>query len=129
MTGLRQTPRSAAFHFHIDHQQAPCHSEKPNKIWVFVLRTVRPPSAIDAAAANFSAHRHAPDAAQCSCVRAPDDASHRQESAIPFVIAKKRQSAETFSERTNQRDVSSSLIGAVLAISVGNMLSYIARAS
>jgi hypothetical protein len=38
-------------------------------------------------------------------------------------------SAETFSERTNQDDVSSSLIGAVLAISVGNMLSYIARAS
>jgi hypothetical protein len=125
MTGLRQSPRSAAFHFHIDHQQAPCHSEKPNKIWVFALRTVRPPPAIDAAAANFSAHRVGPSYA----AHRPDDASHRRESAIPFVIAKQRQPAETFSERTNQRDVSSSLIGAALAISVGNMLSYIARAS
>jgi hypothetical protein len=46
-----------------------------------------------------------------------------------FVMAKKPESTETFPERINQREVSSSLIGAVLAISVGNMLSYIARAS
>jgi hypothetical protein len=59
----------------------------------------------------------------------PDGASHRRESAIPFVIAKKPESTETFPERIYQREVSSSLIGAVLAISVGNMLSYIARAS
>jgi hypothetical protein len=43
MTGLRQMPRSAAFISTSINQQAPCHSEKPNKIWVFVLRTVRPP--------------------------------------------------------------------------------------
>ena len=51
------------------------------------------------------------------------------ERAQYLVIAKKREPTETFSERTNQDEVSSSLIGAVLAISVGNMLSYIARAS
>jgi hypothetical protein len=66
-----------------------------------------PSPAIDAAAANFSAYRVGPRAA----AHRPDDAT------------------ETVSERTNQDEVSSSLIGAVLAISVGNMLSYIARAS
>jgi hypothetical protein len=35
----------------------------------------------------------------------------------------------TVSERKNQVEVSSSSVGAILAISVGNMLSYIARAS
>jgi hypothetical protein len=84
-----------------------------------------PSPAIDAAAANFSAYRVGPR----SAAHRPDDASHRRESAIPFAIAKKREPAETFSERTNQDEVSSSLIGAVLAISVGKMLSYIARAS
>jgi hypothetical protein len=44
-------------------------------------------------------------------------------------MAKKPEPTETFSERIYQRDVSSSLLGAVLAVSVGNMLSYIARAS
>src|SRR6267154_6092134 len=104
MTGLRQTPRSAAFHLHIDRRALP---------------------AIDAAAANFSGHRVGPS----SAAQRPDDASHRREGAIPFVIAKKREPTETFSEGTNQDEVSSSLIGAVLAISVGKMLSYIARAS
>ena len=69
------------------------------------------------------------DVGLSSAAHRPDDASHRRESAIPFVMAKKPESTETFSERINQRDVSSSLIGAVLAVSVGNMLSYIARAS
>jgi hypothetical protein len=84
-----------------------------------------PSPAIDAAAANFSAYRVGPR----SAAHRADDASHRRESAIPFAIAKKREPAETVSERTNQDEVSSSLIGAVLAISVGKMLSYIARAS
>ena len=69
------------------------------------------------------------DVGLSSAAHPPDDASHRRERAIPFVMAKKPESTETFSERINQRDVSSSLIGAVLAVSVGNMLSYIARAS
>src|SRR5713226_4699589 len=55
-----------------------------------------PSPAIDAAAANFSAHRVGPR----SAAHRPDDASHRRESAIPFVIAKKREPTETFSERT-----------------------------
>jgi hypothetical protein len=36
---------------------------------------------------------------------------------------------ERFSGRKNQAEVSSSSIGAILAVSVGKMLSYIARAS
>jgi hypothetical protein len=44
-------------------QQAPCHREKPNKIWVFCTPNGLPSPAIDAAAAEFSAHRRAPDAA------------------------------------------------------------------
>jgi hypothetical protein len=46
-----------------------------------------------------------------------------------FRHAKQQEPTETFSERTNQGEVSSSPIGAVVTTSVGNMLSYIARAS
>src|SRR5260370_2304414 len=84
-----------------------------------------PSPAIDAAAANFSAHRVGPR----SAAHRPDDASHRRESAIPFVIAKKREPTETFSQRTNQDEVSSSLIAAVLSTSVTNTLSHITPAT
>jgi hypothetical protein len=40
-------------------QQAPCHREKPNKIRVFCTPNAQPSPAIDAAAAEFSAHRRA----------------------------------------------------------------------
>jgi hypothetical protein len=35
-------------------EQTPCHDEKPNKSGTFVTKAVRQPSAIDAAAAEFS---------------------------------------------------------------------------
>jgi hypothetical protein len=52
-------------------QQAPCHREKPNKIRVFCTPNGHPSPAIDAAAAEFSAHRRAPGAARSTWVRAP----------------------------------------------------------
>jgi hypothetical protein len=103
-------------------QQAPCHREKPNKIRVFCTPNGHPSPAIDAAAAEFSAHRHAPDAARSTWVRAPRGRAR-------VVSGMQGTNEGTVSGRKNQAEVSSSSIGAILAVSVGKMLSYIARAS
>src|SRR5216683_1739510 len=66
---LRKMPHRAAVASTPIDQQAPCHREKANKIWVFCTPNGHPSPAIDAAAAEFSAHRRAPGAARCTWVR------------------------------------------------------------
>jgi hypothetical protein len=130
---LRKMPHRAAVASTPTDQQAPCHREKPNKIRVFCTPNGHPSPAIDAAAAEFSAHRRAPGAARSTWVRAPRGrarvVSGMQGTNSAAKTKRQIKIEGTVSGRKNQAEVSSSSIGAILAVSVGKMLSYIARAS
>jgi hypothetical protein len=64
MTELLQMPHGAAFCFHANASANAVPPRKPNKMRVFRNPNGTPSPAIDAVAADFSAHRRAPDAAQ-----------------------------------------------------------------
>src|SRR5216683_396663 len=68
---LRKMPHRAAVTSTPIDQQTPCHREKASRIRGFCTPNGPLSPAIDAAAAEFSAHRRAPDAARCTRVRAP----------------------------------------------------------